>query len=177
LCTLVASGGKAAEHAFAELYDRYAARIHAYCYRILNGSEDVEDVFQETFMRFHKVIRRGQQMTNVSGFLFKSAKHLCLDVLKSGERRTMVPAHEEELLSRDVAYEKTEMLQLIATALDTLEFEFREAFILREYNGLSYAEVADVCGVSVATAKIRVFRAKQKIKKILDPYLRDLLKV
>ena len=49
-----------------------------------------------------------------------------------------------------------------------------ESFVLREYDGLSYQEIADLTQTSLATVKIRIFRAKQKIREILAPYLSDL---
>jgi RNA polymerase sigma-70 factor (ECF subfamily) len=63
---------------------------------------------------------------------------------------------------------------MITRSLDLLDDEYREAFILREYSGLSYKELAEVTGISVANAKSRVFRAKERIKHILKPVLKDL---
>lgn len=64
-------------------------------------------------------------------------------------------------------------MELITTALELLPEDYREAFVLREYDGLPYNEIAELTGASLATAKIRVFRAKEKLRKILEPYLRD----
>jgi RNA polymerase sigma-70 factor (ECF subfamily) len=71
-------------------------------------------------------------------------------------------------------YEQKELLDLITRSLDLLEDDYREAFVLREYSGLSYEEIAEVTGISLGNAKSRVFRAKQKIKSILNPYLKDI---
>lgn len=72
--------------------------------------------------------------------------------------------------------DKDELLDLITRALDLLPPELREAFVLREYDGLSYAEIADVIGEPLSTVKIRIYRSKQKIREILAPYLADLSK-
>ncbi|MBI3258157.1 MAG: RNA polymerase sigma factor [Ignavibacteriae bacterium] len=76
--------------------------------------------------------------------------------------------------SRSQSYEQKELLDLIARSLELLSFEYREIFILREYDGLSYEEIAEVTGTTVTNAKTRAFRAKQKVKEILQPYLKDL---
>jgi RNA polymerase sigma-70 factor (ECF subfamily) len=66
------------------------------------------------------------------------------------------------------------MMQLIAMALELLPADMREAFVLREYQGLSYNEITVVLDIKLETAKVRVFRARQKIKEILQPYLKEL---
>ena len=71
-------------------------------------------------------------------------------------------------------YEQKELLDLITHSLELVDDDFREAFVLREYSGLSYKEIAEVTNITLANAKSRVFRAKQQIKTILKPYLKDL---
>ena len=69
-----------------------------------------------------------------------------------------------------------QLLNLIKRALDLLPAEYREAFILREYEGMSYSEIAEMIGESLSNVKIRIYRAKQKIREILAPYLADISK-
>ena len=59
-------------------------------------------------------------------------------------------------------------------SLDLLPDNYREMFVLREYDGLSYQEISDVTDIPVATIKVRLYRAKKKMRKILAPYLADL---
>ena len=176
LCGLIAGKNPAeSEAAFTVLYERYSRRIHAYCYRILSNNEDAEDAFQETFLRFHRTIRNGSRMTNVSGLLFTIARNLCINLKKKNTRWAADPVEHDTLSDRDEAYEKRELLELIKTSLELINPDYREAFVLREYNGLSYKEIAEVLEITLPTAKIRVFRAKEKIRLVLEPYLRDLL--
>lgn len=160
------------EIAFTELYNRYAPRIHAYCYRIVGNPEQAEDIFQETFLRFYRSAQSERMMTNVPGYLLTIARNLCLNHKR--DRRQMVSIDSMQFSAEDTNHERTELLELITMALELLEFEYREAFVLREYNGLSYAQIAEVVNTTVPTIKTRVFRAKQKIKAILTPYLKDL---
>ena len=166
-----------AEAAFTELYQRYSHRIHAYCYRILSNTEDAEDAFQETFLRFHKALKAGSVMTNVSGLIFTIARNLCINLKKKNTRWASDSIEDHTLSSRDDAYDKKELLNLIKTSLELINPDYREAFVLREYNGFSYDEIARMLDISVPTAKIRVFRAKDKIRKVLEPYLKDLLSI
>jgi RNA polymerase sigma-70 factor (ECF subfamily) len=65
-------------------------------------------------------------------------------------------------------------LNLITTALELLDPEHREAFVLRKYQDLSYQEIAEVTNTSETNARSRVHRAQQKIREILSPYLADI---
>ncbi|MFW5701358.1 MAG: RNA polymerase sigma factor [Bacteroidota bacterium] len=161
------------EAAFTELYNRYASQVHAYCYRVLGSEEQAEDVFQETFIKFFKNVRTDLKNSNIPGFLITIARNLCLNVKR--DRRPTVLIENLEFILRDYQnYEQKELLDMITRSLELVEEDYREAFVLREYSGLSYQEISDVCGITVANAKSRVFRAKEKIKNILKPVLKDL---
>ena len=72
--------------------------------------------------------------------------------------------------------DRSEMMKLITMAMELLPHDMREAFVLREYDGLSYNEISEMLNIKLDTAKVRVFRARQKIKEILEPYLNELSK-
>ena len=163
-----------AEAAFGELYARYAQRIYAYCLRITGNSDDARDIFQETFLKFFHSVERIKKMDNVAGYLIKIARNQCLNFKRF--RRDNVSIEDYNITVNDTSYEQKELLQLVARALDMLDFESREAFILRQYHGLSYNEIASITGASVSSMKSRVWRAKLKLKEILDPFLHDLPK-
>jgi RNA polymerase sigma-70 factor (ECF subfamily) len=67
-------------------------------------------------------------------------------------------------------------MNLIRSALELLDDSYREAFIMRFYEGLSYKEIAEITGDSVSSLKIRVMRAKDQVRSILSPYINDLMK-
>ena len=159
------------ERAFSELYNRYSSRVYAYCLRILGDRDTAHDIFQETFVRFYQSAQEERTMTNVAAYLMKIARNLCLNVKRDSKR--LLSVEDVHLMHHDVQYENTELLGLVTTALGKLPEEFREAFVLREYDGLSYAEIADVTNTPMSTVKIRLFRARERIRKLLAPYLVD----
>lgn len=162
------------ERAFTELYQRYASSVHAYCYRVLNDKDAAEDIFQETFIKFYQKIDIDNKNLNVPGFLITIARNLCLNYKRDNSQN--IPIEDMDFVHEDKSYDKTELLELITRTLDLLDFEFREAFVLREYDGLSYDEIAEITKTSIGNAKSRVSRAKSKIREILAPYLKDLAK-
>lgn len=164
------------EKAFLELYNRYASKVYSYCNRILDSKEDARDVFQETFIRFYESAKVERTMTNVPGFLLRIARNLCFNFKRTRHRNVAIEdyMHFEEYSK---SHEKDELLELIKVALTGLSDDLREAFVLREYEGMSYAEISDFLGISVASVKIRIYRAKQKIREFLAPYIAELTKL
>jgi RNA polymerase sigma-70 factor (ECF subfamily) len=173
LFTLLKSEKKTAGKAFEEIYTRYAQRVFAYCRRILGTREEAEDMFQETFIKFYNSRNDEREMTNLSAYLVKIARNLCINYRRN----------EKKLLYKDMSAivqenrdDKDELLNLIKMALELLPDEYREMFVLREYNGLTYSEIANVTETTIQTVKIRLHRAKEKIREILAPYLAEMSK-
>jgi RNA polymerase sigma-70 factor (ECF subfamily) len=163
-----------AERAFSVIFSRHSPRIYAYCRRFIGNKEEAQDIFQETFLRFHQSASKDREMTNLPAFLLRIARNLCVNFKK---REKLAISFEDFMVAdsaSEIESEKTEMMDLIKDALDTLPDDYKEPLILREYNGLSYNEIADVTGQSLANVKIRIHRAKQRIKEILSPYLLEL---
>ncbi|MFA5512369.1 MAG: RNA polymerase sigma factor, partial [Candidatus Kapaibacterium sp.] len=73
---------RTAEGAFSELFKRHSPRIYAYCKRFIGNLEEAEDLFQETFIRFHQSASKDRVMTNVPAFLLKIARNLCVNFKK-----------------------------------------------------------------------------------------------
>jgi RNA polymerase sigma-70 factor (ECF subfamily) len=171
LTRLVLAGEKSAESAFTELYNRYSPRVYAYCRRFLGDRVDSEDAFQETFIKFHHCIKQNQPVTSLFGLIMKIARNLCLNA----KRRTSPIVSYEDYMSfkNDNRTEQDELLNLIKTSIDLLPDDLREMFILREYDGLSYLEIAEVTDSPINTVKVKLFRAKKRLREILAPYLAD----
>jgi len=162
-----------AEQAFTEIFNRYSSRIYAYCRRFLGDREEALDAFQETFIRFHQSASKDREMTNLPGFLLTIARNLCMNI-KRKERNDI--SYEDYMAGNDDENktDKNEMLDLIKKALNQLPDDYREVFILREYEGLSYQEIANMTNTNITNVKVRIHRAKQKIRDILQPYMSEL---
>ena len=174
LFDLLKSDRETAEKAFAELYARHSPRVYAYCRRFLGDKDDAQDVFQETFIRFYQSADSKRVMTNVPAFILKIARNLCVN---NKSRQSSHYSFEEYMAIADnIRPEDNELLGLIKHALELLPDEYREIFIMREYNGLSYNEIAEVTNLSMSLVKVRIHRARQKLREILSPYLADLSK-
>lgn len=176
LFDMLSQSKEQSEFAFSELYQRHSQRVFAYCKRYLGNHEEAKDVFQETFIRFYKSAEQSRVMTNVPAFLLRIARNICVNNIKQRKPQQMHVTYEDYMVSQDEKrYDGDgELLDLINDALDSLPEKYKEMFILREYDGLSYNDIAEVTDENVSNVKIRIHRAKQKIREILEPYIKEL---
>ena len=164
-----------AEAAFTEFYNRYASKVHSYCVCMINDTLEAEDIFQETFIRFFRNINPEHKSTNVKSYLMTTARNLCINHLRS-QKPTMPLEAIEQLKAESFSYENKELIEIINNLLNLLDEKYKEAFILREYDGFSYKEIAEILETSLTNAKSRVRRARGKIIEMLEPYIKDIAK-
>lgn len=175
LYNLLSKNAKESELAFLEIYRRYSGRIYAYCKRFLGNKEDAMDVFQDTFVRFYHSSKEIRQMTNLPAFLLRIAKNLCLNHLRQ-KRQSLEVEDYMSSINIENQNDNNEILQIIHNAINQLPEDFREIFILREYQGMSYNEIAQHLNISLSLVKVRLFRAKEKLREILAPIISELSK-
>jgi RNA polymerase sigma-70 factor, ECF subfamily len=169
LFTLMTDGDKGA---FVELYTRFRSRIYAYALRMVGDRERANDIFQETFTRIYQRREPERVVGNVSAYIFRTARNICLNTIRDAKPSTEVEDFHQVVFQP--SHENMELAQLVKTALELLPQHHREAFVLREYDGLSYQEIAEITGQTLASVKIHIFRAKEKLRKILSPYLEEV---
>lgn len=167
------SGGKAtADRAFAELYSRHSTRIWAYCRTVFGDHVQAEDVFQEAFTRFLEQGQKGTAVRNVPAYLLIITRNLCLNAKR--DAKESVAIEEFHMTVNDRPFENKELLELVNRAMALLTEEQREAFFLREYEDLPYNDISAVLGITALSARLRVSRARQRIREILQPYVAEL---
>ena len=157
----------------SEIYDRYSSRIYNFTYRFLRNSEAAEDATQEVFVKMLKHANQFNGEAKLSTWLFSIAANWCRDYLRKGDNKPkdsdevlmMLPASADHSPHRRL--EQRETQELIQKALAILTPDQREAILLSRYQGLSYAEIAQISGCSEGAVKTRVFRAMETLKKAL----------
>lgn len=160
--------------AFAQLYDRYASRVYLYCRRILSDGVLADDLFQETFLKLLNCAREERPVANVPAYLLRIARNLCLNAKRSPSYSTVSLEDLHLPIDNCQPVESAELTRLVATALELLHDEYREALALQVYGELSYQEIADVLDVPVSTVRNRVVRAKKKVRDILSGYMEEM---
>ncbi|GAB5465668.1 MAG: RNA polymerase sigma-70 factor [Candidatus Kapaibacteriales bacterium] len=167
-----------AEECFIEVYKKYAANVNAYCMKVMPSEEEGEDIFQETFVRFYESVKETDN-SNIAGYLIIIARNLCLNRKKVLKKSIGTEIDFENFESEEqfINLEKKDLLGLISKALEELPEAHREAFVLREYNGFSYREIAELSETTESNAKSRVHRAKERIKVLLKNHSDELKRI
>ncbi|MFP4369270.1 MAG: RNA polymerase sigma factor [Bacteroidota bacterium] len=161
-----------AKAAFDELYERYSTKLYNYCRKILNNQELAEDIFQETFTRFYESAQVDRPMSNVAGYLVRIARNLCLNE-KVKKHNDNVPLEDFHFPTYDTNYDKKELADLLETAIEDLPDQYREVIILKEYFDMSYKDIAETLNTTMPVIRIRIYRARNKIKELMAPYMKD----
>jgi RNA polymerase sigma-70 factor, ECF subfamily len=147
--------------AFEAIVRNHQAGVYRVALRMLGSRADAQDVTQETFVRAWRSLGRFRSNSTVSTWLYRIVTRRCLDVIAA--RRTT--EHLDEDLQTSAAgpsetAERRERLQAVTRAIAMLPAEQRAALVLREFESLSYQEVADVLGTTVPAVKGRIHRAR-----------------
>jgi len=160
-----------AERETARLYAEYGTRIYRHCLGQLRSHEDAEDAVQNTFVRVHTALRRGVVPEFEAPWLYKIAHNVCLSRRLSATRRARVetPHDLNDLESRVAGPERVhDELVGLDGALAEMPPHMRRAILLREWQGLSYAEVAERLGVSHSAVETLIFRARRRLAQALE---------
>lgn len=161
-----------ADAAFTTLYFRHAQRIYGYCRCILGNDHSAQEILQETFVRFYQTRKAAREMTNIAAYLLTISRNLCLNHKRTSGRS--VPLDEVHVTMPPPSIERGELLDLIIMSMELLPDDLREAFFLREFEQLPYAEIAEILNASPGTIRVRVTRARHRIREILTPYVVEL---
>jgi RNA polymerase sigma-70 factor, ECF subfamily len=161
--------------AFAQLYEKYKSSVYAYSFRLLQNESSAEDAVQNAFMKAYQSISTLDDPAAFKYWLFIIARNEVYSLIrKSRSNGQSRPTDESE----DVWSDETPLTQAMQTnttdivqaLLGQLKTEYREVLILREYDQLSYAEIAAVMGDTESSVKSRIFRARKELTKKLKPY-------
>jgi RNA polymerase sigma-70 factor (ECF subfamily) len=174
------------DSAFDYLVTYYHATVYNLVYGILADSADAADVTQEVFLRVFRGIRGFRRSSSLKTWLYRVSvrqalnhrrwcwrhhrQQVSIDAEENGKRPTLVLKDAEATPFEQCAAH--EMQATVRRALAAVPPLFRSAVILRDLEGLSYEEIAEVLEVSVGTVKSRILRGRRMLKEILDPVLR-----
>ena len=167
-------GGDA--NAFETLVLEYEKNVYNIALRMTGNSEDAADMTQEAFIKAYNSLQSFRGDSKFSVWLYRIVSNVCLDFLRSKNRRPTVSLSVEdddgEDTQLDVADESQspELLldrkltrDSVRRGLDSLPPDYRQILLLREMQGLSYDEIAQALGLEVGTVKSRIFRARKRL--------------
>lgn len=183
---LLASLRAGDDAAYEEIVRLYGGRMLAAARRILASDDDAAEVVQEAFLSAFKAIDRFQGDSKIGTWLHRIAINAALMRLRSLKRREgriedLLPSYTEtggfaampDPWSEDVDARllRDEARDVVRARIDELPENYRVALLLRDIEGFTNEELAEALGVTVNAAKIRVHRARQALRTLLDSYV------
>jgi len=172
--------------AFTELVLRYQTRLLNFVYRSIGDRERAEDLVQEAFIRVHRHLQRFDQSKKFSTWIYTIASNLAKNELRNRSRNPLVlfqavkknweadhrPLQFEDVRSRpDDLYRKRYLRELVEASVAQLPEHHRVVFVLRELEGKSYEEIAEITDCNLGTVKSRLNRARNSFAAIVAPHL------
>ena len=158
------------------LYERYANQIYGFCLHKLGSREEAEDAVQTTFLNAFRGLGRGMVPQAESAWLFKIAENVCVSRHRSSFRRRRLESPSDlEALQDVIPGREPESEQLVGLerVLEKMPENQRRAILLREWQGLSYREIADEMELSQSAVETLIFRARRSLAQGLETVEED----
>ena len=164
---------------FQLLVERYQDRIFGLARHYTKSSVEIEDIVQDTFLKTYRRLATFQRQSSFSTWLYRIAVNTALDFLKRMGRSPVQAVEDPELSAApsraqagsgvavaapDARLRREEVARITAEVLDELPEIFRTVLVLREFEDMSYQQMAEVLGVSIGTVESRLFRARARFK-------------
>lgn len=170
--------------AYGRLVERYQERVYGVCYGILQNRDDAWDAAQEVFVKVYKSLHRFDGSAAFYTWLYRVSHNLAIDHYRSKRRRRAVDIEDNRKLENVMAEhrpqvegdpahqsQRRELHELLHRAMDQLSEKHRAIIVLREVEGLSYEELAEVLGINKGTVMSRLFHARKNLQALLGPYV------
>ena len=174
------------ERAFTELVERYQTRLLNFIYRTIGDRDRAEDLVQEVFIRVHRHLHRFDRSKKFSTWVYTIASNLAKNELRNRSRNPLVlfqtmqgdhdeedrPLQFEDTTSRpDDLFRRRHLRELVEDTVAKLPEHHRQVFVLRELEGKSYEEIAEITSCNLGTVKSRLNRARTAFAAIIEPWI------
>lgn len=173
---LVARSKSGDSEAFDSLVRAHFARVYSMLFRVVGNHEDAEDLAQETFVKAYRSLRWFRGESAFGTWVYRIALHVARDHQRSSGRRPdaveLLPsADRAPVMSPDEESERRELSRGLERSIARLPERLRIALVLRVLQGLEYEEVARITGVTAATARMHVMKARRALDRLMSPWL------
>jgi len=158
--------------AFATLVRRYRDAYTRFAIRMLGDREDADDALQSAFVRAYRKLAECDDPARFGAWLYRIVINECRTLATRRARRELRLVRDEEALERalggDHSTDEIGWREEIQRALGRLDADQREAFVLKHVEELSYDEMAELTGASISALKMRVMRARERLRELLE---------
>ena len=169
MTSLLPARRPAADRSFERLYRKHVHAVYRYALAVLHNEADAEDVTQTTFLNAYRAFQNGERPHTPHNWLIKIAHNVCRQRFRDSSRRPREVEFDDSVTSPPTpGDDDVPTATEIRRALGFLAFNQRAALVMRELEGRSYAEIADVLDVSVSAVETLMFRARRALREQLE---------
>jgi RNA polymerase sigma-70 factor, ECF subfamily len=169
--------------AFRKIYDQFAQRVLNFIYRMVNSSEEAEDLTQEAFIAVYRSLGSLKDDTRFEPWLFRIARNLVYQQYRSRQPESIsIDAQDEDGQSLlqlkdtrknpDEAFQSVELEAVVQKVIQQLPEKYREVFVLSALRKMSYQEISDIVGRSLPSVKTDIHRARLEVRQRVKDYLK-----
>lgn len=156
---------------FSEQFEGFKDKLFRFALFLTGHRESAEDIVQDAFLKVWGSVQKNTPIRNLEAFCMMVVKNLSIDHLNFSGRYTFESSEGLKVASPDLDPDLREKVSLVKSAIDKLPESQRDVIHLRDVQGYSYEEIADILGIELSNVKIRIHRARKKIKdEILQLY-------
>lgn len=166
------------ETAFRTLVIRHREKVRNLIYLTLGNTDSLEDISQEVFISVYKKLKLFRFESQFTTWLYRITVNKCRDHLRKIKIRSIFSPYSDDtyqLISPDKVKDDFDIKLILREAIAQLPEKLRVPLLLKDFDGMSYQEIAEIVGAEVGTIKSRIFRAREGLRKILAPYEKELL--
>ncbi len=169
---------KGDESAFTKLIMRHKEKVKNLCYVTLGDSDSIDDIMQDVFINVYKHLDSFRFEAKFSTWLYRITVNKCRDFLRKKKVRSVfVPIDNQyNLHSKNPRLDhEPDLPHLLNAAIERLPEKLKLPLIMRDVEGFSYKEIAEKLELEIGTVKSRIFRARETLRALLEPYRQDRL--
>jgi RNA polymerase sigma-70 factor (ECF subfamily) len=156
------------DRAFERIYKRHVGDVYRYALAVMRNQADAEDVTQTTFLNAYRaLVEKGDRPEKPQNWLIAIAHNVCRQRFRQSARRPSEVAFEDDIADA-IPEDEAPTGEDIRRALGHLAFNQRAALVMRELEGRSYAEIAEILGLSTSAVETLIFRARRALREQLE---------
>ncbi|MGE5352359.1 MAG: RNA polymerase sigma factor [Syntrophothermus sp.] len=159
---------------FKFYYAKHKSKLYFYVFRMLNDKMLTDDIVQNVFIKLYENMNNINNTEFIASWIYKTARNEVYSFLRHKKRKAEdllddeVPLYSEALTDE---MDNVELREIIMSALETIPEEQREAYLLKEYSGFSYKEIASLQDIDEELVKSRLFHARKKLIAKLSKFV------
>ena len=167
------------ESAFNQLVSRHKDMVRSIIYVTVNHSDYIDDIAQDVFVKIYKNLKHFRYESQFSTWVYRITINKCKDHLRKMKIRRVFLPISDTFEQADKSYNHSETSntkEVVRKAISKLPEKLKIPLLLKDIEGFSYQEIADSVQCEIGTVKSRIFRAREKLKTILEPYKSEIFK-